>query len=402
MNSRVFAACLLCLTACSSDARTTAVSVRDSAGITIVDNDLERLSAVCAVDSTPTLSIGIDSGAAEYELNRVFGAARLSDGRIVLVNGGSSEIRFYDQRGLFLARGGRGGNGPGEFRNAFYLSVLPGDTVWVGDYAPWQFLAFTPDARYVRTVQPRPQQAQPDIFDVLDNGRSVLGVRSSIAPPPGGGLQMRELIIMVHAATGELLDTVGVFPHGRRSRVSPTAPTTTPYFESLTHTDAGGLRLAIGHGATPQLTIYDLAGDLKLERLIRWTTADRTITSADAADARSRRLAEYAKFPPSPVLTQMVAAEEGRTVAEQFPAFTGVQMGRDGRIWIREFAKPGSPPRPQWIGFDRDGQFSCRAAVPNVSELLEFGTDYVLAKTEDELGVERVVQFSLGGPAQKD
>jgi hypothetical protein len=401
MNPRTYAVGLVCLAACSPGTETAAVSVRDSAGIAIVHNDLERLPAVCAVDSIPTISIGTDSGETEYELNRVAGAARLSDGRIVLVNGGSSEIRFYDQRGRFLARAGRGGDGPGEFRDAYYVWALPGDTVWVGDYAPWQFLAFTPDARYVRTLRPTPQLLQPDFFDVLDNGRSVFGVRSSLAPPPGGGYQMRELIIMVHAATGELLDTIGVFQHGRRGRVSPSGPTTTPYFESVTHVDADGLRLTIGHGATPELTVYNLSGDPKVERLIRWTTGDRSISAADLDEARKRQLAEFATA-ASPFRELMVESEEGRPVADQFPAFTSVQMGRDGRIWIRGFVKPGSAARPPWIVLDREGQFLCRATVPTVRELLEFGADYVLAKVEDEFDVERVVQFSLGAPTRRD
>ncbi|MEX2285379.1 MAG: 6-bladed beta-propeller [Gemmatimonadota bacterium] len=132
---------------------------RDSAGITIVDNDLARLPSTCAVSSTPTVTIGTSAGAPEYELHRVFGATRLSDDRIVLVNQGTQQIRFYDQTGQFVAQTGRAGEGPGEFRRAYHLWVTPGDSIWVGDYVPWQFHIFGPDGTHTRTVRPMPLYA---------------------------------------------------------------------------------------------------------------------------------------------------------------------------------------------------------------------------------------------------
>ena len=96
-----------------------AITRRDSAGMFIVENNLASLRAECRVDSLPSLSIGVAEGAPEYELHRVFGATQLSDGRIVLVNQGTQEIRFYDARGQFLSRAGRAGRGPGEFSDAF-------------------------------------------------------------------------------------------------------------------------------------------------------------------------------------------------------------------------------------------------------------------------------------------
>jgi hypothetical protein len=44
------------------------VTVRDSAGIAIVTNDLARLTAECAVDSVPTTLIDVAEGAPEYML----------------------------------------------------------------------------------------------------------------------------------------------------------------------------------------------------------------------------------------------------------------------------------------------------------------------------------------------
>jgi hypothetical protein len=158
-----------------SRSNSSAVTVRDSSGIVIVENDLARLPLMCVVGDAPTIAIGSTDGASEYELHRVFGASRLGDGRIVLVNQGSSQLRFYDASGRFLMSAGRSGSGPGEFRDAFYLWVLPGDTIWVGDYDPWQFLVFSPAGHWVRTVRPTPEYVNsPAVINVLDDGRAVL------------------------------------------------------------------------------------------------------------------------------------------------------------------------------------------------------------------------------------
>lgn len=159
----------------ADSAGTPATVIHDSVGVLIAENDLDRASATCTIGAVPSVTIGLEEGADEYELHRVFGAGRLSDGRIAPVNQGSQQLRFYDQQGRFLDQSGRRGNGPGEFRNAFYLWVLPGHTIWVGDYRPWRYLVFSPQGEWVRNVQPDPMYINPPgVMGVLDDGRTVL------------------------------------------------------------------------------------------------------------------------------------------------------------------------------------------------------------------------------------
>ncbi|WP_419943063.1 hypothetical protein [Candidatus Palauibacter sp.] len=61
------------------------------------------------------MSIGTAGGDPAYELFRVGGAMRLSDGRIVVANAGTGELRVYDPDGIHLASWGGQGDGPGEF-----------------------------------------------------------------------------------------------------------------------------------------------------------------------------------------------------------------------------------------------------------------------------------------------
>ncbi len=49
------------------------------------------------VDATPTTTIDWDSDIDGYDLHDVRAAMRLDDGRIVVVDGGSAEIRWFDR-----------------------------------------------------------------------------------------------------------------------------------------------------------------------------------------------------------------------------------------------------------------------------------------------------------------
>jgi hypothetical protein len=132
----VKATLMLAAVSCSQpDDHRPAVAMRDSGGVTIIEHTIGAAAPVCAIGSQPTVTIG-GQESEKQQLYRVFGAARLSDGRIALVNSGAHQLRFYDRHGRFLQQVGRNGSGPGEFRDAFYLWVLPCDTIWVGDYSP--------------------------------------------------------------------------------------------------------------------------------------------------------------------------------------------------------------------------------------------------------------------------
>lgn len=406
MRSCLAFALVLVLAGCGRLARSapSAIVVQDSAGITIVENDLAGLSASCSVAPTPTVTIGVTEGAEEYQLHRVFGASRLSDGRIVLVNQGSQQIRFYDQQGRFLSAGGRPGEGPGEFRDAFYLWVLPGDSIWVGDYDPWQFLVFGPDAKWVRTVRPTPHYLNsPDAMIVLADGRSVLGTRPIVAPSTR--FELRHVTLLVHGPDGARLDSLGSYPDGRWGHVETGGVPLGlfPLFESFTRLAGGGSRVVIGHTSEPELFVHEAGQGFRPARIVRWTTDDRTVSSADVQTERQRINDRYKDLDParrSRLVEPLVS--DARPVADRFPAFVRVQVGRDGRIWVQEYPRPTAPEPHRWIAFDVDGRFQCRATLPAFEELLEFGADYLLAKDPGELGVERVVQYSITGPSPED
>lgn len=387
------------VTACGGSEHVDAsAAVRDSAGISIVEHELGVGVASCRIDSVPMLTIGTASGEPEYELHRVFGSTRLSDGRIVLVNQGTQELRYYDADGRFLQRAGRSGQGPGEFSNAFLIWPMPGDTVWVGNYDPWEFHVFGPDGKWARTVNPMPQYLNsPDVIAVLADGRMVLSKGPWIGDGDGS-FGVRNLTLVVHGPDGALRDSLGTYENGRWGQVAPASARmwTYPLFESFVHATARGTRVVIGHGGNPSLSVFEGSDTLRLTTVMRWTAGDRSVEQGDIDAERARTGEQYADMDESRrerLLEPLISGD--RPVADQFPAFSGVEIGRDGRIWVREFRRPTGDQTQGWMVFDANGGFVCRATTPTLDEIHEFGADYVLGLERDELGVEQVVMFRI-------
>ena len=392
--------CLL-LAGCSDASESRDPIMRtDSAGIEIVWNDLSLLEAQCEMASTPRVTIGAPEGDESYLLYRVFGATVLSDDRIALVNQGSQELRVYDPGGQFLFAAGGEGDGPGEFRNAFYLWNLPGDTIWVGDYRPWVFEIFGPDGQWVRQVRPAPSYLNsPRGMGLLSDGRAILG--SAVINYGTPTFELSFLHVLLHQPDGALADTLQVLPWGRYGQVGddPNSPRQYPFFESRGHYAARDNLFISGHGEEPELQVYVFEPDLRLERIFRWSGVNRAVRDSDVEAARQAIRDQYAEI-DGPTRARLVAPliDEDRPVADALPAFVDVQIGRDGAIWVEEYPEPGGDGPARWIRFEQNGRFSCRTDIPVGIEVYEFGRDYVLGEQRGVLDTELVVLYELTAP----
>lgn len=384
----------------SESSASPAVVESDSSGIAVVENDLLRLDSQCEIRSEPRVEIGTAIGEPAYQLYRVFGATVLGDGRIVLVNQGSSELRFYDPEGQFLMSAGHEGDGPGEFRRPFLLWRLPGDTIWVGDYGPWEFEVFSPSGEWVRQVRPNPTQANsPQASGILADGRSILGVRDFSNRAPDFALD--DLQVLMHGPSGEFMDTLAVGPFGRWGQITGAqSPWIYPWFEAVTETTAGGNRWIIGHGVTPQLRVFNMSSEPELELIVRWSGVDQSVGESELAAAKAQIEAQYANITDPGMRRLMLEPllSDRRPVADSMPVMSDVQMGTTGAIWVEEYTRPTRGNFTDWIQFDESGRFICRLTVPAEFEVYEFGPGYVLGHREGELGAEQVVLYDLASP----
>ena len=108
------------------------------------------------VEAEPLVEIGSVSGAPEYQFADVVAVVRLSNGDIVVADRGASELRSFDNEGVFIWSAGREGEGPGEFRSLEFLGAKAGDSLvapyYVAGADPPPFEVFAPDGAWLGTV----------------------------------------------------------------------------------------------------------------------------------------------------------------------------------------------------------------------------------------------------------
>jgi hypothetical protein len=126
--------------------------------------------ATCRVEFTTITVIGRPSDPVSIAPN---GPRIVQDSRgRFLTFSDEMQLVLYDTRGNFVRAVGRVGDGPGEFSSNF-MGVPPplgfgaGDTVFVFDKS--RITVFSPDLRYVRTIEPKPP-FNVGWADALQNG----------------------------------------------------------------------------------------------------------------------------------------------------------------------------------------------------------------------------------------
>ena len=138
-----------------TEAQTVGVTIRDSAGIEIVENHAPVWASAdfWTVDPEPELVLGGlgPPGDSAHLIWNIFGAAPLSDGRIVMLTPeGDHKVLVFEPSGRLSASFGRSGRGPGEFDYPIRLQVLQGDTIAVWDVMFRPVYYFDPSGKLLR------------------------------------------------------------------------------------------------------------------------------------------------------------------------------------------------------------------------------------------------------------
>ncbi|MGH7129464.1 MAG: hypothetical protein ACREIV_12915, partial [Planctomycetaceae bacterium] len=195
-------------------------TVRDSAGIRIIENVVPDSGDVAWwILETPALVDigGVDADEA-HALYRVGGARRLSDGRIVVSNGGSGEVRWYGADGTYLRTSGRRGDGPGEFQRPGQIIGLPADTVMIADGFGRRVTVLDPAGEFVRDFQPGGADARATLVDRLDDGTLIARAVFTVAGEDlqDGMMNRPDVNLVALSPGGELQDTITSVPGTER------------------------------------------------------------------------------------------------------------------------------------------------------------------------------------------
>jgi len=117
---------------------------------------------VFEVGAAPVLQLGVSDGDAALMFHRARSAHRYPDGRLVVADGGSRQLRWFTPDGTLIGTAGRQGRGPREFAGGIQLMAWPNDTLAAYDDALRRLSVFTSAGEFVRT-----DEVDPDGSGVL-------------------------------------------------------------------------------------------------------------------------------------------------------------------------------------------------------------------------------------------
>lgn len=378
----------------------------------VVDNPRPawKVGEALALSATPTLVIG-DKGGPNYEFSRILGAARLDNGRIVVVDASSLMLRFFDTSGRYLKSAGGKGGGPGEFEQLDSFWRVVGDTLVAGSIMRGDLSYFTGEGTYIRRLERRPPPPPP--------GRgAAAGFSLTLAPLDGTGLRLSGT--MPRRGPGSIGNrSVDSFPvaivdqrnvETRRIGALPAkalamhqGQARTPSFGAVATFASDRKHFYFGFGSDYAIAVYTQAGTLS--HVIRRAWTPRKVTKADIDSF----VVEWGKR----WITSTGAEAEAERAdlrsypyAATVPAFSQFIADRTGKLWVREAKLADAPAAGQlnttplvpstWSVFSPAGIWLGDVTMPAHFLPRDIGADYVLGTAIDADGVETVVSYRLG------
>ncbi|MDE2826691.1 MAG: hypothetical protein OXL40_05180 [Bacteroidota bacterium] len=391
LGSCVVALALL-LGACSQQSPPESETVDiDISSALIVTSNPASSEATCTLSEDPVLVIGDNEEDDNQWFSSIRGVGRLSDGSVAVVDRTSAEVRIFDASGRHLRSMGERGEGPGEFTDPFILWVTAGDTLWVGNSRPWSYSVFTAQGQFVRRIRLEPVYLNPARGGgVLENGYSVNSIRTSMRDPDF--CVPDTLIVEIHDPDGIYVRDLARIPHRISGQVSESELWLYPLFDAGAEIDALGSTVVLAHGSKPEAQVLD--DEFNLRMIIRWSEPNREVTRADIRAWREDYREQRNPSDWNERDDARISPE--RPAADVFPAISSVRIGRDNRIWIRQYDRPREDRG--WLAFGADGKFLCHMThLPG--DVWEFGADYVLLLHRSELGVQTVRMYGLTSPS---
>ncbi len=404
---RLIAVIATCSVACGGErGASNQPVVRDSAGIRIVENTgpVWTDDTRWRLSPEPVLTIGAPEAAPEYQMFRVRRIVRLGDGKIVVANAGTQEIRWYDAAGRHWRTAGSQGSGPGQFTGLNWISKLPGDSIIAWDDGLLRLSVFSPDADFVRVFgfdtrnvsgMERPAFVPPALGDgsLLVVGR-VLNLQNLAEGP-----LIVPLILYRYASDGALLDSLDTF-HGwesqvvirRSEQVVQMAISNRPFAHSTTLT-ASPDRYFVGTPHAFEIAVHEPDG--RLIALLRLLRSVEPVTEAD--------IGTYQRLALENIEEENARRDRQRQLDEieyppTKPAFGSVLLtDANDNLWVSEFViDPNEPGR--WLVFDRDLALLGELTMPSRFLPYHIDRNTVLGVWRDEFDVEYVHGYELIKP----
>ena len=386
-----------------------AQTTRDSAGIQIVDNARPTWAPdrQWRLSERPIFDIG-GATSPDQEFGRIVDVIRLSDGRIVVGDGDSYRLSFYDASGRQLLSVGGRGQGPGELRDFHAITRLPGDSIAVE--MTRGATIFAPNGAFVRNVQfgPLPagalQMPMVAALDRFDNGTAVvLDYPQGERRPAGARQWIDSSSLFLVDATGAVVRRLGttpvvIFTAGAQH------PSPMELGPQIVHASSGRA-IYLGFSNEFAIRVYD--PDWKLQRIIRRAWTPRRLTRTEIDGYVDGWMAMWSRKTGAEREAERREMRDD-TYPEVVPAYAAILATPTGEIWVREPDLTGAPGcwclagmptvQSKWSVFDPTGRWLGDVSMPARFIPLEVGADYVLGRSRGADDVPHAVMYRLEKP----
>ena len=379
--------------ACVDDRQSSTAIVRDSAGVRIVENTTGHWESKDQwyLGSTPALDIGGGETDANYQLFRVRGVMRLSDGTVVVANDGSHELRFYDADGNHVRTVGGQGRGPGEFTEIFHAVPCGTNSIVTFDRQSRRVSVFDAVGQFLHSFSPASliEGGWPPLSISCQPGGRMAVVGRGGSPGPSlaePGPSRRSVPIFIGQTDGDSFKRFGVVDGSesylwRSERAGYLSPRP---FGTVTSVAIANDRLYVATGDRYEIEVYTLEGDLT--ELIRKRYTPPRVTAGDIQRFKEVML-DTLSFPRRRQLVEPLFDQVQHR--ETMAAYGRMLVDGTGHLWVEEYLRPGDE-QPLWTVFTPEGKMLGDVETPPDLQLVQVGRDFVLGVRKDQLGVEHV------------
>lgn len=324
---------------------------------------------------------------------RVRTVTRVCGGRLAVADQVTSHISLFDQSGRLVRTIGRTGAGPGEFQQLQGAWPLGDDSIiaWDGILNRGTIFGCGDGLRVINLSN----TALSLGIATLSDTTFVVGVPPPFRMVPLDAMQVDSIrLFYVHVGAGTttpgpMLPSSVQFGQlwkgGRTSMPPPLSPA--GIFASIHN------GLLYGWSATYELFTVDPAAG-RIPFLAR-TDRGRTVTT----EMRSAWESELMTRAPSASLEEWQRYADDAMFPALSPAFDQVAADDRGRVWVREYAKPGDP-LAIWSVFDGDARWSFDVRAPAGHRLMLIADTIAWAVWEDRYGGEHVAAFPVDLPSR--
>ncbi len=404
MGATSVVALILC--ACSGEGRWMG-TVRDSAGVAIVENTLE---SIWSVSDQWTLEeevrIGTIEGDPDYQFGAIGFIAVDSHDRMFVMDAMAQHIKVFSADGRYEQTIGRPGAGPGELgQAAVSLYMGPGDTLLVPDLGNQRINRYAPDGTSLGSFRLEIEKGLPMAINATRSGVIVEQVRP-LALPDQPVRDTMDAIVKL-ASDGTVLDTLKRFPSGGTINLGGATPELNFFSAEPVWQIMEDMRLCFGVNDNYSIEVYSPDG--VLERIIRKPFTQNPVAERDQemmVEAMVELWTE-AGVPPQaiPQLRQIIH------FGEFYPAFAAIQRGPGGTMWVQHIQSPSELSEEDlesfnliedmgakdWDVFDAEGRFLGVVTMPPRFSPRSIVGNKLYGVFRDDLDVQYAVRMRIVG-----